>query len=394
MLTKEVSQKFLLDALLIHRMRAKCLFETSWSLVNHARLTVTNLGVHRHGNSHVKHKIKSVDRLLSNKNLHAEIPLIYKRCFAGFMATKPELYIIVDWSGCCSPDNHMLRASLVHNGRSISIYNEVHPQEKLGNRVIQTEFLQRLHQQLPRDKRVIIITDAGYATPWFRAVRRHGWHFIGRLRGGTHIQLNGETTWRPVRELHKKASHFGHYLGKAKIAKKSASSLVGNMYRYKQPKKNRKDRSRYPEHNQQHSKAHRTPWIIVTSLPNAVGKAFVKGIYEQRMQIEQTFRDQKSQRFGFGWRLGRTTGIQRISVLCLIAAIAFFFLITLGILAEKLNLQKHYQVNTVKKKRVLSLITLARQIMIHGPPIQLVRSYQSAYRKMAQSYEHLYGGAK
>ena len=95
------------------------------------------------------------------------------------------------------------------------------------------------------------------------------------------------------------------------------------------------------------------------------------------MQIEQNFRDEKSPRFGFGWRLGRTKCFKRMAVLCLIAHIAEFFLLLIGTMAEKLNLQKSFQVNT-KKERVLSLITLAKQILKHPMPPNLNEEYKKA----------------
>lgn len=78
MLTKKVSQKYLNDALSIHAKRANCLFETAWTLTGGANLTISSLGSNKAGKANVKHKIKSVDRLVGNSTLHKEIPTIYK----------------------------------------------------------------------------------------------------------------------------------------------------------------------------------------------------------------------------------------------------------------------------------------------------------------------------
>ena len=66
-----------------------------------------------------------------------------------------------------------------------------------------------------------------------------------------------------------------------------------------------------------------------------------------------------------------------MAVLCLIAHIAEFFLLLIGTMAEKLHLHKSYQVNT-KKERVLSLITLAKQILRHSIPLNLRNEYENA----------------
>ena len=304
MLTKEVSQKYFNNALTsIHATRARSLFETCWALTKQADLTISSLGRHKEGSAFVKHKIKSVDRLLGNSNLHAEIPTIYKEFHQPFIACSSMLYIIVDWSGCCRDDIHMLRASIVQNGRSVTIYNEIHPQEKLGNREVHKQFLKNLHRQIPFGKKVVVITDAGFITPWFKAVLNLGWDYIGRLKGDVKILLEDHPRWMRTKNLHKKASSKVRYEGNAIIGSSSSTPVRGNIYSYKKKSKKRKGRSRYPDVNKQYSKANKTPWILATSLKNTeYGKHSIKDLYGNRMQIEQTFRDDKDPRFGFGWR--------------------------------------------------------------------------------------------
>ena len=247
MLTKEVSQKYLNDALSIHAKRANCLFETAWSLTGNANLTISSLGANKAGRANVKHKIKSVDRLVGNPTLHKEIPLIYKEFFASIIQCAPVLYILVDWSGCCRQDIHMLRASIVYNGRSVAIYNEIHPQSKYGNREIQRQFLISLKKMIPINKKVVIITDAGFATQWFNAVLSHGWDYIGRLTSYTMINFGVDDKWIKVEEFHQTNSTQVKHLGMALIGKASETPVYGNIYRYKGRCKNRKDKSRYPQ---------------------------------------------------------------------------------------------------------------------------------------------------
>jgi hypothetical protein len=393
MLTKEVSQKYFNNALVsIHAARAHSLFEACWSLTKQANLTISSLGRNKDGSAYVKHKIKSIDRLIGNPKLHAELPVVYKEFFQPFIACSSVLYILVDWSGCCREDIHMLRASIVHDGRSVTIYNEIHPQEKLGNRQVHKQFLANLSKQIPFVKRVMIITDAGFATPWFKAVLDLGWDYIGRLKGDIKLLFNDRPRWMRVKNLHKKAKAQGRYEGDAIIGSSSSTPVRGNIYSYKKIPKKRKGQSRYPDVNKRYSAANRTPWIIATSLKTIeYSKSFIKNKYENRMQIEQNFRDDKDPRFGFGWRFARNSSMERIAVLCLIASIAAFFLLTIGILAEKLGIHRKYQVNSTKKKRVLSLLTLAKQILQHDPPRELSQNYEKATRQLIISNEILYG---
>ena len=327
MLIKEVSQNYFNNALSsFHATRINSLFKACWSLTKQADLTISSLGRHLEGAAYVKHKIKSVDRLIGNSHLHRELPAIYKDFYRPFIACMSTLYIIVDWTGCCSQDIHMLRASIVRDGRSITIYNEMHPVKMLGNATVHNNFLRALKKQIPLDKKVVVITDAGFVTPWFKAVRMLGWDYLGRIKGNVKILFDDHEQWMKAKTLHKEAKSSGHYMGGAILGKKSSTPVQGYVYRYKQKRdKNikRNDRSRFPDINKRYSLANRTPWILATSLKN-YGKQFIKEIYSFRMQIEQTFRDDKSPRFGFGWRLSGSQCIKRMNVLCLIANLTAF----------------------------------------------------------------------
>jgi hypothetical protein len=88
---------------------------------------------------------------------------------------------------------HLLRASVPVGGRSLTLYEEVHPQGKLGNRQVQHRFLQRLAQMLPASAEPIIVADSGFKVPFFREVERLGW--LGRVRGRDYIKL--KQRWLP-----------------------------------------------------------------------------------------------------------------------------------------------------------------------------------------------------
>jgi hypothetical protein len=75
-----------------------------------------------------------------------------------------------------------LRASISVTGRSIVLYEECHPKKKENNHIVHQQFLKNLKTILPDCAAPIIVTDAGFRAPWFKAVRQMGWHFVGRLR--------------------------------------------------------------------------------------------------------------------------------------------------------------------------------------------------------------------
>jgi hypothetical protein len=81
-------------------------------------------------------------------------------------------------------------------------------------------------------------------------------------------------------------------------------------------------------------------------------------IYAQRMQIEQNYRDTKNHRWGWRFDQTRSRSNERLEMLLLIGAIATFIVLGFGCLAEKLQLHRRFQANTVGHRRVLSLFTL------------------------------------
>ncbi len=365
MSAKIVCQNYFQKSLTIHRHRANILFNTSWSLTQHAHLTLTSLGRRMDTNAYAKHKIKAVNRLLGNPKLLKECEQIYKELLTPMLEILPTLFINVDWSGCCTKETHVLRAVLQYDGRGIPLYNQVFPQSQLGSTSAHQQFLINLKKMLPSNSHVIIVTDAGFATPWFAAVQKMGWDFVGRVNHQMNVQLDedDEENWVDMREFADKATSTPKLFGTGKLGKKSSTPVEASVYLYKQVKKNRKGMSCFPDVNKQYSRTHNFPWVIVTSLcPNQYKARQIINIYKKRMQIEQNFRDDKNCRYGLAWRLSGTTSINRLTILLLIATIATFFLWWIGLTAQQQGLHLRFQANSIKHRRVLSLIYLGKEI--------------------------------
>ena len=83
--------------------------------------------------------------------------------------------------------------------------------------------------------------------------------------------------------------------------------------------------------SRKHAVGHREPWLLATSLNiNSTGAKKVVQIYRLRMQIEESFRDIKSHRFGLSMTYHRTASVERLKVLLLIAILALMVLWILG----------------------------------------------------------------
>jgi hypothetical protein len=89
----------------------------------------------------------------------------------------------------------------------------------------------------------------------------------------------------------------------------------------------------------------------------------VVAIYAQRMQIEEAFRDLKSERFGLGFCANRSRHRDRLSVLLLIASLASFALRLIGEVARTQQMEFQFQSNTRRSRPVLSVISLGLQVV-------------------------------
>jgi len=83
----------------------------------------------------------------------------------------------------------------------------------LGNRNVEKGFLDALKKRLPDSCRPIIVTDAGYRTPWFRAVEALGWDFVGRVGGHMMMTPHAKKDWIRVETIFETTRLRPCYLG-------------------------------------------------------------------------------------------------------------------------------------------------------------------------------------
>lgn len=371
MLARQLCHKFLSSSLKeIHQKRVRTIEALTLSLLNDSHLTLSSIGQNLSGAAKVKNKIKRVDRFLGNERVHEDILYIYKGLASWIFEGMEELFIFVDWSGCCRQEQHIVRASAMYQGRSINIYNETYSRQDMETEQTHGTFLENLKEVLPRKIKVTIITDAGFKTPWFKKVQSLGWNFAGRVRGNIQFRLENETDWQSTKALHSKAINAKVVrLGKGQLGKTTSKSLEGHFFIYKafskgRKKKKQKGKSIFPDNEKRCKALNTEPWILFSSCENSIESAqHVKKIYKGRMQIEQNFRDDKSERFGMGFRYSRTKSLQRLNTLFLLSTIATYLLWWIGVSAEKKKLHWDFQANTVRSRRVLSFIFLAKKII-------------------------------
>lgn len=150
----------------MHAARRESLAACVSSMLNGAYASVTSIGRGISSSAKEKHNIKRADRLLSNSNLQTEAVGIYGLIGRLFTSATGKPIIHVDWSDLDEYKRHfLLRASLAFEGRSITLYEEVHSIETKEKPATHRHFLDVLSSILPTDAPPIIVTDAGFKTP-------------------------------------------------------------------------------------------------------------------------------------------------------------------------------------------------------------------------------------
>jgi Transposase DDE domain len=351
------------------------------ALVRGRRLTLMELARHWPGAERIRAPLKRLDRLLGNHDVQACRAVLYGVA-AKWVLRSAAPTVVVDWSQLKADGRwHLLRAAVAAGGRTITLYEEVHPQATKNNSAVEVAFLGRLHALLPTGVRPVVVTDAGFRGPWFRAVEALGWHWIGRVRHRTRVRLSDKEIWSPCKQLHAQASTRPCSLGAAQLAE--TNPLNCHLVLVRRPKRGRVELTHYgtrARNARSLAMAARAkePWLLaVSSSLNHLSAAAIVKLYAQRMQIEQGFRDLKSHRYGCAFEDTLTREARRLEMLLLIHMLASLaaWLVGLAAAANVLarvcipSLSRRYSVLWVGWACLRAGITLAS-----GPPTRPPRS--------------------
>lgn len=345
----------------MHAGRIGALVKAVGGLLTGGQLTLTRIGRNLRTSAFTKHNIKCVDRLLGNRALWAERVDIY-RAMARWLLNKTERpVLLIDWSDCAPGRAYLtLRAALPVDGRTVTVYEEVHRLARYNKPQVHRRFLRTLKKVLPEDCRPILVTDAGFRNPWFREVEALGWDWVARIRGRVKVSLCGREG-QPATGVYALATPTPQSLGVAQLCARrphECSLCLVHEYRRgpgrprKHPRTARSTRGRHQ---------YREPWLVATSLKEHSARQVIR-LYRLRMKIEESFRDIKSHRFGFALTFARARRITRMHVLLLIAALATLVAILAGLAAKARGWARHFQANTERREPVLSLFFLGREL--------------------------------
>lgn len=352
----------------LHRAQTKSLAWAADALVHGTHgLTLSGIGRDSRSCALTKSSIKRADRLLGNQKLHGRLDIVFGAVARILVGDSKRVLIAVDWSKI-DEAHHVLAASVIHDGRSAAVLHEVHPTELLGSGAVEAAFVERLRRVIPDSCRPTLLTDAGFRNPWMRAVREAGMDFICRLMPDVMLRLKDDTHpdgWTRARDTAHKAGACADDLGAALIAKttpNAARAVRGSRPGPLRPRKRRRRASARNNAEKKAKKMARLPWLLATSRDD-VSAARIIAMYACRFQCEETFRDNKSPRFGWSLRHTFCRTSNRYDILLTVAMLAALVLHLVGRIAERRGWHRHFQANTERTRRVVSLVYLARALL-------------------------------
>jgi hypothetical protein len=349
----------------VHKQRRSALLRAVHALLCGGALWLSALGRAVQGPVAPKHAIKMIDRLLGSRALHRQRLEVYAALAGLLLRGMRQVVVLVDITeirpGLCA-----LTASVAMDGRGVPILDRVRRKKTISKRASFGAFLRDLQRVLPSTVTPVIVTDAGFESPWFDQVCAMGWHYVGRVRHQTRFLLDCE--WVGVKTLHRRARPWVQNFGELPFPRHRPRPrrivLSPRPEAKGRTRLNTLGRKARTYNDKRCRKSALEPWVLATSLRCA--SHVVVSIYALRMQIEQNYRDTKNHRWG--WRLdqSRSRSHQRMELLLLIAAIAMCIVLAFGCAAERAKMNKLYQANTVLDRRVLSFFTLGQFVLRSG----------------------------
>jgi ribosomal protein L34 len=356
----------------LHSKRASALLRATAGLLRGGITSLSAIALNLDGATRLKHRLKSVDRLLGNTALNLERHELYRYVALSWLKGLSQILIVVDWSDLTKDQRlQLLRASVVVEGRSLTLYEEVHSQKKLGNSAVHRLFLRRLATILPPGCKPIVMTDAGFHANWFKMVEAMGWEFIGRIRGRNRVRFGPEGSWVEARALYARARAQVRDLGLGYYVRSNPVEVRTVLSR--RPKKGRHHLNIYGVKraggsSTKNARGAREPWLLASSLGlRHLSAQAIVGLYAQRMGIEQSFRDTKNLQRGFGLEAARSRSGQRMEILLLLTHLASFVQRLIGESARQHQLELQFMAQRRSHRPEISVLTLGRRILDASP---------------------------
>ena len=360
----EILQEELADSLgFLHSKRLHALWRLVDGLLRGQQLWLTELGRNLPGACSVKHRIKAVDRFVGSAAMQRATAKVYCALASFLLRSTKRPVVLVDWTGGES-GLWLLSAKIAFAGRALSILSRSYPERKKANPDVEREFLQELKEILPRGCRPVLVTDAGFLFKWFDSVREMGWDYVGRIRlKKTGLFIGGR--WMQLGAAYELARQKARSFGTIPVGKNNPRTHHVVVSAKPKPKRRQRLGRKGKPLNGGVARACRAaarePLMLVTSLSDR--PRAVVDIYRLRMQVEETFRDLKSHRYGWSTRHIRTSSSCRFDLLLLIGALAAVAMHLIGVSIRGRRIAHGLQANTERRRKVFSSFFLGRLVI-------------------------------
>lgn len=373
----------------VHAATTPVIFKAVDALGQGGWLTLTEIARHWPGAEHVAAPLKAADRLLRSPVLTRHREALYAG-MARWLVREKRPVIVVDWSDLKADGSFkLLRAGLAVRGRSLTLWEEVHPESSAGTVAVETAFLHTLARLLPPGCCPIVLSDAGFRRPWFCAVEALTWDYVGRVRGTAQVQpQSAEPTdpdaWVRCTALHALAlASRSREMGAFRLARTgqplATRLIVHAAQRQGRHAKTRHGQRRRDRTSEDAARAAKEPWVLVTSLDaDTVSAAQVTGLYQRRMTVEQSFRDLKSGALGAGMEHGLTRKGQRLANLLVLFALVQLAAWLVGLCEEQRGEGGRLEARRTTQRRHHSTVRLGMEVLKRSawwPPAIAVRRF-------------------
>ena len=81
-------------------------------------------------------------------------------------------------------------------GRALTIYEKTYEESELNTATAHQALLDSIKYCLPEGCRPIILADAIFKTPWFKAIEDMGWYWVCRVRGNVQLSIDDQNWQR------------------------------------------------------------------------------------------------------------------------------------------------------------------------------------------------------
>jgi len=288
---------------------------------------VSALGRELEGTAQPNSGIRRIERLVRNPRF--EVPVACGGLVGKLIRRGRRTYVCLDWTD--QGQYLRLDLSVATGSRSIPVFWKVVAKEDLSkaeisqNR-IEEDVLRQFVELLPAGAEVVLLADRGFGrTEFFRFLNSLPLFYVIRIKGDAWIRTPQGTL-----RLKEQSVPPGQVWDLGRVAYRDTEADEGQGVHVRAVVA--------------FGMAAEEPWRLVTNLSGDV--RHVAGAYGRRFECEETFRNQKDLRFGFGLKLVRLTEAVRYERLLVVVAVACLVAFGVGVHAESLGLHRQFQANT------------------------------------------------